>query len=665
MKPPLSHAPAAGPAIAMAGGIILCTELYSLSSSTKLIIILAGAWILALITLFAARWFYLALCLLMSGAGFALCIISTPPQISSASESLVIRNAIVESVTGPAQQPLLRLRVFNSQELGDTSFRALLTVSRAEHPWVAGDTLRGVVQMSFPAVSELDNDDNYYRARGLSARGYAYGAQLECVTGNTGAIRYLPDRARSALTEIIYDSPLCPGTSALLSATLLGDRTDTPDQLIQDFRSLGLAHILSISGFHVGIIAGFLSFLFFPLRALRRRGPLWQAVLALAGVWFYVFVTGNQPAAVRAGIMFSLLILGRMSGRGVAPVNSLCWAAIIILLINPFWLFEAGFLLSFSAVAGILLLAPKLTPEHLRGFPRTAWQAVIVPTAAVLGTLPASLWTFHAFPLLFLPANIVISILFPLLLICAAPALILPAMGLKLSLMAWPADELYKLIELSVRSAASVPGTYISAISISHDQIWCITLCLGCLVIALYTPGHRSRRIPPLSACIAFLIAAICLKPQPAPPEAYLAMTRNKMAMCIVSSGHNTQFFLDRTTSSDRDSIALASIFRRFTPGTVPDIETKGGNILNISGKSISFNRSTHRAPTDVLIIHKAYTPDSAEIRALSPDKIIICPDISRSQKSKILSALSTLGIPVYMPQNSSPLALTPLLSEP
>lgn len=144
--------------------------------------------------------------------------------------------------------------------------------------------------------------------------------------------------------------------SSLMQAMLLGERLNIPASLKEVFAKTGTAHILAISGLNVGIVV---IVLFFLLRMVP--GPAGITYGLTAGfVVLYVFLTGASPSVVRAGIMAVVFLTGFVIERETNGINSLSFAAFLILLLDPQNVFDIGFQLSFASVLAILLIYPPL-----------------------------------------------------------------------------------------------------------------------------------------------------------------------------------------------------------------------------------------------------------------------------------------------------------------
>lgn len=194
------------------------------------------------------------------------------------------------------------------------------------------------------------------------------------------------------------------------SALLLGYRELLDQELIQAYSSAGAMHVLAVSGLHVGILFFILKFsLSFFLRL--KRGKYLFTLIILAALWGYALITGFSPSVLRATTMFSFILIGeQMINRKASIYNTLAVSAIILLIVNPYLIFEVGFQLSYLAVVGIVYLQPKiyslLTPRNL--VLDNAWKITAVSIAAQIATFPLGLYYFHQFPVYFFISNLIV-----------------------------------------------------------------------------------------------------------------------------------------------------------------------------------------------------------------------------------------------------------------
>jgi len=251
--------------------------------------------------------------------------------------------------------------------------------------------------------------------------------------------RKIQNVAQAALLEDLHpeaeDGTSQKEAEGFLNALLLGQRYQLSRQTYEAFMETGTLHFLSVSGLHVGIVAGFVWWLGWIFR-LRRRV---HGLLILAVITVYLLLIPPRPPVLRAGIISIIFCVAFMSRRTVSPINVLAFAALVILLWQPIDLFNAGFQLSFIVVLGLILFAPSVyhrqistdvfstteiplinipSPQlewwqyFLRNMFRYLWGLFVVSLVAWVVGLPLAAYHFHRIA----PWGVLASVLlFPLI----------------------------------------------------------------------------------------------------------------------------------------------------------------------------------------------------------------------------------------------------------
>jgi ComEC/Rec2-related protein len=180
-------------------------------------------------------------------------------------------------------------------------------------------------------------------------------------------------RARAGTTVDALASRASPDSQQLLRGLLLGENPPSPSEGLASFYQLGLAHILSISGFHLMVFA---AAALFALRLFGDLGRLEPLLVALAILLFLAIVPASSPL-VRAATILLVLLGAECFGRRYDRLTLLCWTAVAVLIFRPSELWSLGFQLSFGLTAAILALAQRLSlrlfPPPLGIRPRTHW----------------------------------------------------------------------------------------------------------------------------------------------------------------------------------------------------------------------------------------------------------------------------------------------------
>jgi competence protein ComEC len=195
----------------------------------------------------------------------------------------------------------------------------------------------------------------------------------------------------------------------LAEALLIGYKNDLDQTLVQAYTNTGVVHIIAISGLHLGLIYWLLVQLFRPLK--KRRKLRWmQPVFIITGLWLFSLLAGAQPSVLRSAVMFTCIVLGQSLGRKNNSIyNTLAVSAFILLCINPFWLWDVGFQLSYAAVLSIIIfMKPVYNWLYFKNkILDFFWKLNAVTIAAQILTVPLGIYHFHQFPNYFLLTNFV------------------------------------------------------------------------------------------------------------------------------------------------------------------------------------------------------------------------------------------------------------------
>lgn len=202
--------------------------------------------------------------------------------------------------------------------------------------------------------------ENYYVCRGISATTTFTSQTSIRLKSEKTRLQDILTLWRARINRALDRSFEGGGEKGLLYALLLGSKSSMDEELISDFKTLGIMHLIVVSGLHVGVIAAFiwrlvvllgtlLSFLI-GQRDLRRIASF----VSLIFVWLFVFLTGSGIPAVRAGLLFTFYLVGELLGVRGGMLNMLSLAAVVIFVQNPYSIFDPSFQLTFAAVLGII-----------------------------------------------------------------------------------------------------------------------------------------------------------------------------------------------------------------------------------------------------------------------------------------------------------------------
>ena len=182
--------------------------------------------------------------------------------------------------------------------------------------------------------------------------------------------------------------PVMGERADLAVAMLFGESSILAEDDYAAFQRAGVAHIMAVSGLHVGILSMALLWLLTRLRVRKT----WQIPVVAAFLLLYCGVTGFAVSSMRAAVMVLLWVIASAFGRKPNPITVISSAMLIVLIINPLQLFSAGFVLSFSAIGGIALLYPRFMQGLDRSMAACACETAVgfqIPYAADFASLQA------------------------------------------------------------------------------------------------------------------------------------------------------------------------------------------------------------------------------------------------------------------------------------
>ena len=218
--------------------------------------------------------------------------------------------------------------------------------------------------------------------------------ELDLVVRDSLSIYYFAQRIKYWLIQKIMSfKEVRLGVRGVLTALLLGDKSNLLKEDKSLFRETGVVHVLAISGLHVGVFYLTLSFLFVKVLRFSNLLSVTTIVFLLFG---YAFITGLSPSVVRATIMFSLIQLGKGFNREVSTLNIVFFTAALMLFWNPSLIYDVGFQLSFSAVIGIVVtvnhsfVSGLVVNKYFNWF----WTLLLVNLSAFLFTAPVISYHF-------------------------------------------------------------------------------------------------------------------------------------------------------------------------------------------------------------------------------------------------------------------------------
>ena len=372
----------------------------------------------------------------------------------------------------------------------------------------------------------------------------------------------------------------------LAKALLIGYKNDLDKSLIQSYTNTGVVHIIAISGLHLGLIYWLLVMILRPLK--KHQFTRWlRPLLIITGLWLFALLAGAQPSILRSAVMFTCIVIGEGFFKKGNIFNTLAFSAFILLCWNPFWLWDVGFQLSYSAVLSIVIFMRPIYnwfyfKNKILDF---FWKLNAVTLAAQILTLPVSIYHFHQFPNFFLLTNFVavplssIILLGEILLCIISPITIIASwVGNILSWLIWLMNSYIERVE-------AFPFSLLDGLQVSIPQTILLIIVAACLGYWLMEKSGKS-----LAAALFAILGFAVLR-----SSSFInAENQQKIIVYNVPRQRAIDFIDGRKYIFNGDSILLqddfarnfhlkpSRIFHRIEPA-----ETISG--LAINGKYISY----------------------------------------------------------------------------
>lgn len=611
----------------------------------------------------------LALILTLFSIGYRLYAERHPAELPSAAfDSQVMTQGVVTKVDLTRGSTVITLGVDSIDSLAISDIKILVYTDAGTTPPAVGDRLT-VTSTLRPMVDygDIPHEESIRTAnllRGIVADTYASPDDI-VITGYEPSWQATLATERLAIVDRLGRQHLSDDTFGILSALLVGYDDELNPAMRDNFRLAGVAHILALSGFHVGIIIMLISLALYPLRISLRLRP-WRLILTALLLWGYAALTAFPPSVVRAVTMATILLLNKLMGQRHNIVNSLALAWCVLIIIWPMSIFDAGTQLSFAAVIGILAFARQLNPVSPRR--RIAYNAVsliTVPVGAVLGTFPVTVAWFHAVPMLFLFSNILLAIITPILMIGGLLLLGVSYAGTSWSVLSGALNTLTNLTSKVVGAIAGCGAANFDGLYLTSAAIALIIIMVASLAVIVNLRNKRYRLIAASIMIVSCVMLPVAGSPQPEEFSPRIARRVNSTVIisrqgdsliavhsCRPSSRHRIIADLTRATEPYRRLSGIDSLIMPegdFSYGCMHRV----GDTIMVGNRRLAIARTAvkrdtvRRQSVELLLVGNRFAGDAGHLLDLTPcDTVIIGVELRRDRAAKVIDACLRRGIP-------------------
>ncbi|MCQ2374478.1 MAG: ComEC family competence protein [Salinivirgaceae bacterium] len=459
-------------ALAFIVGELLCCCL-GIPFSVCLLVMLASLIAAAVVCFrtISPRWQWVqGAVLMLTVASVAMCISAIKIPLASNSGLFTERNiyrAVLLNPPMPKNNYLQsKLQIEAVSDNGqwkpvDLCVMAKFTNDSAANELKAGQTIEMRAQIAEPR-SHLNpfgfDFKQYLNSNGIVGSIYVDN-NWQLIDSEVRGLKQIALNVRQRLVGVLAQSGLTGNELGLACTLVLGYRDNIDAEIKQAYMCAGAMHVLAVSGMHVGIIYAVLEWIMQLFGGKRFYRIKLLAIMLF--LWVYAFITGLSPSVMRAAVMFSVVIIGRMAKRQSSIYNSLAASAVLLLVINPRFLFSAGFQLSYMAVIGIVTIAPVITQkfETPWGWLNKIWELVAVSIAAQIATFALCRYYFDITPVYFFISSVVVSVGAVVLMVLTLATLVASGiMSVAVPLFSELTAIAAKLLNSTIVFIANLPG---------------------------------------------------------------------------------------------------------------------------------------------------------------------------------------------------------------
>ena len=389
-------------------------------------------------------------------------------------------------------------------------------------------------------------------------------------------------------------------------ALIMGQQQEISPDIIRDYQYAGAVHILSVSGLHIGFILLFVTFILKPIPN-TRRGSLIKLIIILLSLSSFGIIAGLAPSVVRSVTMFSFVAIGSHLRRSVNIYHTLLISILLILLVEPSFLFDVGFQLSYIALFFIIWLQPLLSSiwNPKTKLSKYIWDILTVSFAAQIGTLPISIYYFHQFPGLFFVTNLIIIPLLSIIMVLGVVVMILAAFNIIpvfiSQLLEWSIYYLNKIIN----TIASFEQFIIKDIPLHFYLLLTSYLLLFTIIIWFKKPNFNKLALV-LISIIIFQLSYFKIHWNTKTEEELIVFNTKKSTMIAERKGENITVYAN---DSILKKTQKNSVLKQYCLGNLSIVQQKKKlqNFIYFNGTKIFIMDSSGFYPKtsnpDVLIL--------------------------------------------------------------
>jgi competence protein ComEC len=504
----------------------------------------------------------------------------------------------------------------------------------------------------------------YLKKLGIAHRVYLSSQNWTVSEGKTSfSIKREALKWRGKLLDILENSRLTEAEFGVASAILLGYDDKLDPELRNIYANVGAAHILCVSGMHVGVVFMIFSVLLSFLTR-TKKGKIIRTIILLILIWAYACITGLAPAVSRASAMISFMIVAQATGRRNNTWNAIIASSLFLLIGNPSLLTDVGFQLSYAAVIAIIALQK---PIYNLIYVKTwlgdqIWSLMAVSIAAQLGTAPIAMYYFHQFPNWFLLTNLIVIPSSSLIIYTGVAALIFSFIPFLKEALSWLLFYEIRILNIAMEWIGNLPHAVITGINIALPELFFIFIFLIADAFCLLQKNGKAA-IVSLCALFMCMVSFVAERFEHENQSELIFFEGGRSSVIGLTQGREIFIITDSTFMQNENSqsfvinsyitrkgikkvsfISDADHYSNIEKGisvSQKSLLVRGKRIFIIEKPSDVFNEPLR---CDYLVVRNGYYGDPDEwIAPFDCEKIIIESSNSRAMQEKWVAAKSAI----------------------
>jgi competence protein ComEC len=478
-----------------------------------------------------------------------------------------------------------------------------------QNPLIIGNIIKVKTALQKTSSSKNPNQFNYakYLAdKQIYAQVYCKKSEIKISQTIKKDIWYYSGRLHATILKNLESAHFSKDEMNVALALILGQQQEISADIIKDYQYSGATHVLSVSGLHVGFIMLFIMFVLKPIPNTRKGSAikLFSILISMAG---FAVISGLSPSVLRSVVMFSFVAIGNHLRRSGNIYHTLLVSILLILLFEPYFLFDVGFQLSYLALFFIVWLQPILkkiwSPKNKIAI--YIWDALTVSFAAQIGTLPLCLYYFHQFPGLFFVTNIIILPVLSFIMIAGIIVMLFAIFKSPPEILVYIFEKSIFILNQMIHYVASFESFVIQDISFNFYYLVTLYLVIISAIIWSKKPSYN-KLIVVFVSVILLQLSFIYTKKETADQKELIVYNIKKNTLISKRFGNNITLFTSDTTGNKS---SINNAFNSYLVGnfSVLNKSQRIENVLFFNGKKISIIDSTgvyeNKSHPDIVIL--------------------------------------------------------------